>query len=160
MNDRRLSPAEEWLAQPEWEWEEEETVAVAADANPLDFLCAIFPDPRQPMSRRMRAAIEATPYFHPKLSATALVPMGEGFARRLEQAIERAGPRSSSTPDLEPRYRRMAHRVATGNLRQSLTRRPTRQRLLTLMCRELQLAAKSDPSRHRPLPPLIGPGPD
>jgi hypothetical protein len=73
----------------EREWDEE-TLEVAADANPLDFLCAIFRDPRQPMSRRMRAAIEATPYFHPKLSATAIIPGGEGFARRLGEAIERS----------------------------------------------------------------------
>src|SRR5262249_3898801 len=73
----------------EREWDDE-TLEVAADANPLDFLCAIFRDPRQPMSRRLRAAIEATPYFHPKLSATAFVPVGEGFARRLELAVERS----------------------------------------------------------------------
>src|SRR5215813_4264414 len=90
----RRSTAEEWLAQPEPQWDEE-TVTVAADANPLDFLCAIFRDPRQPMHRRMKAACEAAPYIQPKLSATAFVPMGGGFAKQLEQAIKRSreGPK-------------------------------------------------------------------
>jgi hypothetical protein len=38
---------------------------------------------------RLRAAIEAAPYVHPKLSATASVIVGGDFAERLEQAIER-----------------------------------------------------------------------
>jgi hypothetical protein len=38
----------------------------------------------------MRAAIEAAPYIHPKLSATAVLTP-EDFATRLERAILRSG---------------------------------------------------------------------
>lgn len=67
-----------------------EEVAVGDDASPLDFLTAVYRDPRQPISRRLRAAIEAAPYLHPKLSATAVL-RADDFATRLERAIERSG---------------------------------------------------------------------
>jgi hypothetical protein len=38
---------------------------VAADATPLDFLCAVYRDPRQPIQRRMRAAEAALPFVQP-----------------------------------------------------------------------------------------------
>lgn len=65
-------------------------VTVGDNASPLDFLTAIYRDSRQPISRRLRAAIEAAPYFHPKLSATAVL-RGDDFAARLERAIARSG---------------------------------------------------------------------
>ena len=37
---------------------------------------------------RLRAAIEAAPYVHPKLSATAIVPVKD-FAAILEQRVKR-----------------------------------------------------------------------
>jgi hypothetical protein len=70
---------------------EEQGVAVPADATPIDFLCAVYRDPRQPMHRRLKAAIEAAPYVHPQLKATAVVISGNDFATRLERAIERSG---------------------------------------------------------------------
>jgi hypothetical protein len=65
------------------------------NGTPLDFLTAVYTNADLPLSVRLRAAIEAAPYIHPKLSATAYVPMGEGFAKRLERAIERSreGPK-------------------------------------------------------------------
>jgi hypothetical protein len=42
------------------------------------------------MQRRLKAAIEAAPYFHPKLSATAIVSPGEGFDAKLKAAIARS----------------------------------------------------------------------
>jgi hypothetical protein len=40
---------------------------------------------------RMRAAIEAAPYMHPKLGAVAIAPMtGNDFARALDRAIMRS----------------------------------------------------------------------
>lgn len=66
-------------------------VAVGDNASPLDFLTAVYRDPRQPISRRMRAAIEAAPYYHPKLSATAVLHDADTFASRLERAITRSG---------------------------------------------------------------------
>jgi len=58
--------------------------------TPLDFLCAVYQNERLPLSVRMRAAIEAAPYIHPKLSATAVIG-SEDFAIRLERAIVRSG---------------------------------------------------------------------
>ena len=62
---------------------------VAPDTAPVEFLQAIYRDHRQPMNRRMRAAIEAAPYVHPKLAATVLLN-GEDFAQRLDKAIARS----------------------------------------------------------------------
>jgi hypothetical protein len=45
------------------------------------------------MHRRLKAAIEAAPYQHPQLRATAVVIGGGDFAQRLERAIERSDPK-------------------------------------------------------------------
>jgi hypothetical protein len=50
--------------------------------------------------------------------------------------------------------------VAPADIDQGFTIGPPRNRLLPLMQRELQLAAESDPTGFRALPPLISPGPD
>jgi len=55
---------------------------VAADATPLDFLCAVYRDPQQPMQRRMRAAEAALPFIHPKLSVVAI---GGSFASQMNE---------------------------------------------------------------------------
>jgi len=75
----------------EWFDDDGEGLEVSADATPIDFLCAIFRDARQPMHRRMKAAIEAAPYCHATLKAMAVVYGGD-FATRLERAIERSSP--------------------------------------------------------------------
>jgi hypothetical protein len=47
---------------------------------------------KQPMSRRLRAAIEALPHEHPRLGAVAIGSMnGQDFAALLEKTIERNG---------------------------------------------------------------------
>ena len=49
----------------------------------------------------MRAAIEAAPYFHPKLAVNANLNGGNDFATRLERAIARSGqviPRDVAWP--------------------------------------------------------------
>jgi hypothetical protein len=59
--------------------------------TPLDFLEAVYRNPDLPLGTRLRAAIEAAPYKHPKLSATAIATMdGQSFADALERAIERS----------------------------------------------------------------------
>jgi hypothetical protein len=77
---------------PEMEYKElmeGEDLIVAADALPIDFLMAVYRDPRQPMSRRLRAATECAPYIHPKLSAAAVL-IGDDFAPKLERAVKRS----------------------------------------------------------------------
>jgi hypothetical protein len=69
-----------------------EGLEVPPNAAPVEFLMAIYRDCRQPMNRRMRAAIEAAPYCHAKLSATAIIDPVE-FSDRLEKAILRSGVR-------------------------------------------------------------------
>ena len=62
------------------------------EPTPLEFLTAIYRDENVPLPVRMRAAVEAAPYVHPKLSvSTNLTP--EDFASRLERAIARSGVR-------------------------------------------------------------------
>jgi hypothetical protein len=80
--------------------EEEEFVELAPGEVSLDFLQRIYRSTQQPMSLRMRAAIEALPFEVPKLSATAIASMDEkSFAAALDRAIER----SSSPPQLNGR---------------------------------------------------------
>jgi hypothetical protein len=66
------------------------------EVTPLDFLEAVYLNPNLPLPARMRAAIEAAPYKHPKLSASANVHYDDTFAAQLKRAIER----SKSPPPL------------------------------------------------------------
>jgi transcriptional regulatory protein LevR len=70
----------------------EELIELAPHETSLDFLRKIYRSVKQPMSRRMRAAIEAMPHEHPRLGAVAIGCMnGQDFASMLERAIERSG---------------------------------------------------------------------
>ena len=60
-----------------------------AGASSLDFLQAVYTSADQPMHRRMRAAIAAAPFEHPKLAVTAVVTT-DGFAAKLEAARTRS----------------------------------------------------------------------
>ena len=68
---------------------DDEGLEVPADANPVDFLMALFRDRTQPMTRRLRAAIECAPYVHSTFRATAIIQGGD-FASRLERAVSRS----------------------------------------------------------------------
>ena len=57
----------------------------------LEFRRAIYADPHQPIHRRMRAAIAALPFEHPKLAVTASLGPNSSFGARLEDAIARSG---------------------------------------------------------------------
>ena len=59
----------------------------------LDLLQAVYRSPDQPLSRRMRAAIAALPFEHPKLSVIATLGPNHGFAAKLENAIRSAQDR-------------------------------------------------------------------
>jgi len=71
--------------------EVEERIELAPGETSLDFLRKVYRSGRQPMSRRMRAAIEALQHEHPRLQATATTNMsGQDFASVLERAIQRS----------------------------------------------------------------------
>lgn len=54
------------------------------DPTPLEFLQAIYTNEGVPLPVRMRAAIEAAPYCHPKLQVSASLD-GRGFAEHMKQ---------------------------------------------------------------------------
>src|SRR5262249_50681880 len=58
-------------------------------ATPLEFLQAVYRNEGLPISIRMRAAIEAAPFIHPKLSVSAQVN-SEDFAAALDRATKRS----------------------------------------------------------------------
>jgi hypothetical protein len=72
--------------------DEPEPIELADGETSLHFLQRIYRDAKQPMTRRLRAAIEALPFEAPKLSAVAVGHMrGQDFAALLEKAIARSG---------------------------------------------------------------------
>jgi hypothetical protein len=56
----------------------------------LEFLQAVYLNETLPLSVRLRAAIEAAPYEHHKLSAMAIAVSEHDFAVKLDRAIERS----------------------------------------------------------------------
>jgi hypothetical protein len=69
----------------------EELIELAPGEISLDLLRRVYRSTQQPMSMRMRAAIEALPFEVPKLSATVIATMdGKTFAEALERCIERS----------------------------------------------------------------------
>ena len=58
--------------------------------SPLEFLRAVYLNDQLPLSVRMRAAIEAAPYYHAKLAVTAVLGDEASFAAMLDRAIERS----------------------------------------------------------------------
>lgn len=67
----------------------EPAVSAHSKATPLDFLQAVYRNEGIPLSVRMKAAIEALPFVHPKLAVTAMLN-GDDFAAALEQAAARS----------------------------------------------------------------------
>jgi hypothetical protein len=68
----------------------EPQVDVGPQGSSLDLLSAIYRDPTRPLTVRMRAAIAALPFEHPKLAVVANIG-AEGFADALEEAMARSG---------------------------------------------------------------------
>ena len=59
----------------------------------LEFLQAVYLNESLPLNTRLRAAIEAAPYEHAKLTAVAVGYMNESFGVQLDRAIARSkGP--------------------------------------------------------------------
>jgi hypothetical protein len=67
----------------------EDTAPEVEGRTSLDFLRAVYTSADQPMHRRMRAAIAALPFEHPKLAVTA-VTVTTGFGGRLEEMRARS----------------------------------------------------------------------
>jgi hypothetical protein len=67
----------------------EDELVLPQGATSLEFLQAIYRDHRQPDAKRLRAAIAALPFEHPKLAVTATID-AEGFGAKLEAARSRA----------------------------------------------------------------------
>jgi len=66
---------------------------MSAEPTSLEFLQAVYRNEQLPLSVRMRAAIEAAPYEHAKLTAVAVGYMNESFGAQLDRAIARSkGP--------------------------------------------------------------------
>jgi hypothetical protein len=70
------------------------------EITPLHFLEAVYCNPNLPLATRLRAAIEAAPYRHPKLSAAAVGHFnGQSFAEMLDRCIERSKQPSLPAPN-------------------------------------------------------------
>lgn len=82
----RLLPPFENLHEPA---EPEPPEGPPADTS-LDLLCAVYRDASLPLTTRMRAAIAALPFEHPKLAVVATIP-GGNLSARLEAAMIRSG---------------------------------------------------------------------
>jgi hypothetical protein len=63
-------------------------IEVPTNATPLDFLCAVYRDARQPMPRRMKAAEAALPFVHPKLAVSVTL---DNFADTMEAVMQSRG---------------------------------------------------------------------
>jgi hypothetical protein len=75
--------------------QEQTPIELAPGETSLGFLQKIYRSVRHPMSRRMRAAIEALPHEHPRLGAVATTSMNASdFAAMLDRAIARSGKAS------------------------------------------------------------------
>jgi len=72
------------------------------EVTPLDFLEAVYCNPNLPLAQRMRAAIEAAPYRHSKLSTTANINIDgtKSFADALERACLRSEAARNGLPAL------------------------------------------------------------
>jgi hypothetical protein len=85
----------------------EPEVEIGPAGTSLDLLQAIYRCHDQPLHVRMKAAIAALPYEHPKLAVTAVVDGTEDLGVRLSRAIQR----SAKVIEL----RAMAPMAPTGN---------------------------------------------
>jgi hypothetical protein len=84
----------------------DDTIHVPTDASPLDFLCRVYRDSRQPLSARIKCAGLAAPFIHPKLAVTAVVSEGD-MASRIDaaRAASRAVLEARVTSMVEARLR-------------------------------------------------------
>jgi hypothetical protein len=94
----------------------EPEVMIPANASALEYLRAIYRDPRQPEHRRTRAAIAALPFEHPQLAVVASMTAGPGFAAALEATIARSGV-GLKLIDAQPADGRVTNPEGAGDIR-------------------------------------------
>ena len=68
---------------------EVDAIELAPNGTSLDLLQQVYRNPSLPLPTRMRAAMAAIQFEHPKLAVTANVESGD-FADQLEQAVKRS----------------------------------------------------------------------
>jgi hypothetical protein len=68
----------------------EDTTAALNGRTSLAFLQAVYCNDGLPLHTRMKAAIAALPFEHPKLSATLAVQADDSWAAKLKNAIARS----------------------------------------------------------------------
>jgi hypothetical protein len=68
--------------------------------TPLDFLKAVYSDAELPLNVRLRAAIAAAPYEHPKLAVSVVAQASANFAERLELCLTRSAKVIEAKPAL------------------------------------------------------------
>ena len=76
----------------------DDTIKLEPDATSLTLLQAIYRSAAIPLTTRMRAAIAAIPFEHPKLAVAVHVEAGD-FADQLERAVERTRKVLTITPN-------------------------------------------------------------
>jgi hypothetical protein len=82
--------------------EQEVVQAVDPDLDALRYLQLVYRGQVQAEGPRMRAAMACLPFETPKLSVVASIHDPQGFADRLERAIERSGVRSLMVIEAKP----------------------------------------------------------
>jgi hypothetical protein len=79
------------FSEMEYQSGDAEPFELAPGETSLSLLQKIYRSPRQPIVRRMRAAMAALQHEHPKLTAMAIDSMdGASFAAKLDRAIARS----------------------------------------------------------------------
>jgi hypothetical protein len=63
-------------------------ISIGESGTSLQLLQQVYRSPKLPLPTRMRAAIAAIQFEHPKLAVTASIEAGD-FADQLDQAVER-----------------------------------------------------------------------
>jgi hypothetical protein len=108
------------------DFEDDPTAALVGKTS-LAFLQAVYCHDGLPLHVRMKAAIAALPFEHPRLSATLAVQADDSWAAKLKNAIARssqaeayrliqAGPSAANGTDLAP----SAAKVSTAAMRRPM----------------------------------------